>query len=53
MVVMYCVKGKHKVDVKSPQTVALPKGRGKVRMKAYKANCPKHGTAMYRIIGKA
>ena len=50
---MYCVKGRHKVSVADPEVITLPKGRSKVRMKAYKASCPTHKVSMYKIIGKA
>ncbi len=50
---MYCVKGRHKFMAIDPEVVVLPKGRSKVRMRAYKAVCPKHRVESYRIIGKA
>ena len=50
---MYCVKGRHKFTVTDPEVVVLPRGRSKVRMRAYKAVCPKHRVESYRIIGKA
>ena len=50
---MYCVKDRHKFMATDPQVVVLKAGRSKVRMKAYRAVCPKHGGYSYKFIGKA
>jgi hypothetical protein len=42
----YCVKCKHKREMKAPKAVKMKNGR-----KATKGKCPVCGTGMYRIGG--
>ena len=42
----YCVTGKHKVKTSNYKIKKLKNGR-----KAYTANCPKHGTKLFRFAG--
>ena len=44
----YCVKCKAKREMDSPEEVIM-----KNKMKAVKGTCPKCGTKMFRILGKA
>lgn len=47
----YCMKCKKKnVEIKDPKETQV---KGKVKMNAVQGTCPKCGTKMYRIIGKA
>lgn len=45
-----CMKCKEQVEIKNPQDTFL---EGKVKMKAVKGTCPKCGTKVFKIIGKA
>ena len=40
----YCVKGKHKVEMKDPQKVTMKNGKP-----AWKGTCPVDGTTVFRI----
>ena len=40
----YCVKGKHKVEMKNPTRVTMKNGKP-----AWKGTCPVHGTTVFRI----
>ena len=44
----YCVKCKDKREMKDAKEVVMKNGR-----KAMKGSCPKCGTGMFRILGKA
>lgn len=44
----YCVKCKSKREIKDSAEVTMKNGR-----KAMKGKCPKCGTGMFRILGKA
>ena len=48
----YCVKCKQKQEMTNAQEVAM-KGKGGVERKAMSGTCPKCGTKMFRIMGKA
>ncbi len=48
----YCVKCKAKRDITGPKEVAM-KGKGGVKRRAMTGTCPKCGTKMFRILGKA
>jgi Zn finger protein HypA/HybF involved in hydrogenase expression len=48
----YCVKCKAKREMKDAKEVTM-NGKGDVKRKAMKGTCPKCGTGMYRIMGKA
>lgn len=51
---MYCVKDRHRFTAINPQVVTLKAGRNKIRMRAYRAPCPKHPSVFaYRFIGRA
>jgi len=43
-----CMKCKETVEIKNPQEVVMKNG-----MKAVKGECPKCGTKVFRILGKA
>jgi Zn finger protein HypA/HybF involved in hydrogenase expression len=45
-----CMKCKKQVQIKDPKEIII---KGKAKMKAVKGTCPKCGTGVYRIIGKA
>ena len=44
----YCVKCKEKREIKDPEEVVM-----KNKMKAMKGTCPKCGTKVFKITGKA
>lgn len=48
----YCVKCKAKREMVDAKEVAM-KGKGGVKRKAMTGKCPKCGTKMFRIMGKA
>lgn len=48
----YCVKCKAKREIKDAKEVIM-KGKGSTKRKALKGTCPKCGTTMFRILGKA
>jgi len=48
----YCVKCKAKREMKDAKEVTI-KGKGTTKRRAMKGTCPKCGTGMYRILGKA
>jgi len=48
----YCVKCKAKRDMKDEKEVSM-KGKGGVKRRAMTGTCPKCGTKMFRILGKA
>ncbi len=48
----YCVKCKAKREMKDPNEVEM-KGKGDVKRRAMKGECPTCGTKMFRILGKA
>lgn len=48
----YCVKCKEKKEMKDEKEVSM-KGKGGVARKAMTGSCPKCGTKMFRIMGKA
>lgn len=48
----YCVKCKAKREMQDAKEIEM-KGKGGVKRKAMKGKCPKCGTAMFRIMGKA
>ena len=48
----YCVKCKAKREMQNEKEVTM-KGKGKVKRKAVTGTCPKCGTKMFRILGKA
>lgn len=50
---IYCVKCRKKVYVPRTTLVTLKAGRSKVAMEAWRGKCPKCGTMVYRIVGKA
>lgn len=52
MVEGYCVKCKAKREMADANEVSM-KGKGGVKRKAMKGKCPKCGTTMFRIMGKA
>ncbi|KAF0120956.1 MAG: hypothetical protein FD151_1456 [bacterium] len=47
----YCVKCRKKQEMSDPKEVRM-KGKGGAR-RAMKGTCPKCGTGMFRILGKA
>ena len=48
----YCVKCKKKQEISGAKEVAM-KGKGGVKRRAMTGTCPKCGTKMFRIMGKA
>lgn len=48
----YCVKCKAKQEMKDEEEVEM-KGKGGMKRRALKGECPKCGTKMFRILGKA
>ena len=48
----YCVKCKKKQTMENPKEITM-KGKGGVKRKAVTGSCPKCGTKMFRILGKA
>lgn len=48
----YCVKCKAKREIQNEREVTM-KGKGKVKRRALTGTCPKCGTKMFRILGKA
>ncbi len=48
----YCVKCKAKREMKDAKEITM-KGKGGTKRRAMKGTCPKCGTGMYRILGKA
>jgi len=48
----YCVKCKKKQEMSGEKEVAM-KGKGGVKRRAMTGTCPKCGTKMFRILGKA
>jgi len=48
----YCVKCKAKREIQDAKEVAM-KGKGGVARRAMTGVCPKCGTKMFRILGKA
>lgn len=48
----YCVKCKAKQEISNAKEVEM-KGKGGVARKAMTGQCPKCGTKMFRIMGKA
>jgi len=48
----YCVKCKKKQEIQNAKEVAM-KGKGGVKRRAMTGTCPKCGTKMFRIMGKA
>jgi len=48
----YCVKCKQKQEISGAKEVSM-KGKGGVERKAMTGTCPKCGTKMFRIMGKA
>ena len=48
----YCVKCKEKRDMAGAKEITM-KGKGGVKRKALTGVCPKCGTKMFRILGKA
>jgi Zn finger protein HypA/HybF involved in hydrogenase expression len=48
----YCVKCKKKQEMSDAKEVEM-KGKGGVKRKAMTGVCPKCGTKMFRIMGKA
>jgi len=48
----YCVKCKAKREIQNSKEVAM-KGKGGVKRRAMTGTCPKCGTKMFRIMGKA
>lgn len=48
----YCVKCKAKKEMTDEKEVTM-KGKGKVKRRAMTGKCPKCGTKMFRILGKA
>lgn len=48
----YCVKCKAKQTMVDPKEITM-KGKGKVKRRAATGTCPKCGTKMFRILGKA
>ena len=50
-IVGYCVKCRKKQEMSDPKEVRM-KGKGGAR-RAMKGTCPKCGTGMFRILGKA
>lgn len=48
----YCVKCKKKQEIQNAKVVSM-KGKGGVARRALTGTCPKCGTKMFRILGKA
>jgi len=48
----YCVRCKKKQEISGEKEVTM-KGKGGVKRKALTGTCPKCGTKMFRILGKA
>ncbi len=48
----YCVKCKAKREMNDAKEVSM-KGKGSVKRRAMTGVCPKCGTKMFRILGKA
>jgi len=48
----YCVKCKAKQTMENPKEIEM-KGKGGVKRRAVTGTCPKCGTKMFRILGKA
>lgn len=48
----YCVKCKAKREMKDEKEIAM-KGKGGTKRRAMTGTCPKCGTKMFRIMGKA
>jgi len=48
----YCVKCKKKQEMKDEKEVSM-KGKGGTKRRAMTGVCPKCGTKMFRILGKA
>jgi len=48
----YCVKCKKKQDMQNPKEITM-KGKGGTKRSAMTGICPKCGTKMFRILGKA
>ncbi len=48
----YCVKCKEKRTMVDPKEVSM-KGKGGAKRRAATGTCPKCGTKMFRILGKA
>jgi len=48
----YCVKCKKKQEISGAREVPM-KGKGGVKRRALTGTCPKCGTKMFRILGKA
>ena len=48
----YCVKCKAKREMADAKEVEM-KGKGGLKRRAMKGKCPKCGTTMFRIMGKA
>jgi Zn finger protein HypA/HybF involved in hydrogenase expression len=48
----YCVKCKKKQEMAGAKEIVM-KGKGGVKRKAMTGSCPKCGTKMFRIMGKA
>jgi len=48
----YCVKCKAKRTMKGAKEITM-KGKGGVKRRAATGTCPKCGTKMFRILGKA
>lgn len=48
----YCVKCKAKQEMSDPKEVEM-NGKGGVKRRAMTGVCPKCGTKMFRILGKA
>ena len=48
----YCVKCKAKREMKDTKEIIM-KGKGKSKRRALTGICPKCGTKMFRILGKA
>ncbi len=52
MTTAYCVKCKAKQEMKDPKEIVM-NGKGGTKRRAMKGECPKCGTKMFRILGKA
>lgn len=50
MVEAYCVKCKKKQEMTNAKEVSM-NGKGGVKRRAMKGQCPKCGTTMFRILG--
>lgn len=48
----YCVKCREKREMQNPKEVIM-KGKGGTKRRALTGTCPKCGTKMFRILGKA